>query len=505
MNSKLQILIPLAGESIFFDPSEYHFPKPLIDIDGETMIEHVLAPLKRAAPDARFIFLVCRDDVVKFSLDSILRLRAGENAEVISLATPTKGALCTCLLAVDALDMGEPLLVCNGDQVLDVDIAALLANFEASSGAAGVVTFRSVHPRWSYVRLDDNGEVVQAAEKSVISEHAIAGLYYFRKAQDFIDAAMATIAADDKVGEQFFIAPSLNQLILMNKRVVNIPVPSTAYYSFYSPQKVKDFVDLRLRSRRSGAAVPRVTVVVPAAGEGSRFAKSGWARPKPFIDVAGRPMIEHVLQNVKLTDSKTVVLVRKEHTYGQDSIINRLSEQSEIVSVDRLTEGTLCTIMLARRLFNDEDSILVANSDQVVDFSVDAYVRDCIDRNLDGSILVFQDTACDPKWSFARLDASGLVLEVAEKKPISNLATVGIYFFRRARDLINATIDMFVENDRINNEFYTCPVYNHMIRSGARIGVYEIPAAAMHGLGTPSDLQTYLKNIGAPASADAPS
>ncbi|WP_424360151.1 glycosyltransferase family 2 protein [Methylocystis parvus] len=506
MSGALQILVPLAGESIFFDPAEYYFPKPLVEIAGKTMIEHVLAPLKAAAPDARFVFLVRQQDIAKFSLDSILRLCVGEDTTVVSIKAPTKGALCSCMMAVDQLDLDAPLLISNGDQVLDADLGGLLRRFRNSQAAAGVVTFRSVHPRWSYVRLDQSGDVIQAAEKSVISEHAVAGLYYFRTARIFVEAAMATIAANDSVGDSYYIAPSLNQVILKNERVMRLAIPEQDYHSFYSPQKIKDFLDLRMGFARRMAAAPRpVTVIVPAAGEGSRFAKEGWKRPKPFIDVAGRPMIEHVLQNVTPKNAQPIVLVRKEHTEGQGALLQRLGVGAEVALVDRLTEGTLCTVMLARRFFAADNPVLIANSDQIVDFSVDAFVQDCLDRNLDGSILVFRDSERDPKWSFARLDAEGLVAEVAEKVPISDLATVGIYFFRRARDLLDATIDMFARNDRVNGEFYTCPVYNYMIANGARIGAYEIPAQAMQGLGVPADLDAYLARVGGPRSADAPS
>jgi dTDP-glucose pyrophosphorylase len=127
-----------------------------------------------------------------------------------------------------------------------------------------------------------------------------------------------------------------------------------------------------------------------------------------------------------------------------------------------------------------------------------------MDRGLDGSILVFRDLDRDPKWSFARVGANGHVLEVAEKKPISDLATVGIYLFTRGKDFVASAIDMIAQNERINNEFYTCPVYNYMIASGAKIGVYEVTVDAMHGLGTPEDLTEYLEATGAPASKDAP-
>ena len=140
----------------------------------------------------------------------------------------------------------------------------------------------------------------------------------------------------------------------------------------------------------------------------------------------------------------------------------------------------------------------------MVDFDVDDYIADCLSRNLDGSILVFRNPQMDPKWSFAKLDAEGLVTEVAEKKPISDLATVGIYFFTKGSEFVSAAIDMIARDERVNGEFYTCPVYNYMIRAGARIGVYEVSEAAMHGLGIPEDLKVYLAKTGGPASADAP-
>src|SRR5207249_4230233 len=124
-----------------------------------------------------------------------------------------------------------------------------------------------------------------------------------------------------------------------------------------------------------------------------------------------------------------------------------------------------------------------------------AFLDDCSARGLDGSILVFRDPARNPKWSFAEVNGEGLVARVAEKKPISDLATVGIYFFSRSSDFFDAALDMIARNDRVNNEFYTCPVYNYMIANGRRIGIFEVPGSAMHGLGTPADLEGYVASI----------
>jgi NDP-sugar pyrophosphorylase family protein len=508
MSGTMQILMPMAGPSPFFDPKEHYFPKPLIEVGGSPIVEHAVSPLRAAFPESRFVFVARREDCARFSLDATLRLLAGEAATTIQTTAPTQGALCSCLLAIDALDLAAPLLISNADQVLEADLARTIALLARPEARAGVVTFRSVHPRWSYVRVDEEGFVVQAAEKSVVSDRAVAGLYYFRTAQDFVDAAFATIAADDQVDGLFYVAHCLNQIILGNGKVSQTGVPAEAYRSFYSPTKIQEYLDSRLQAAVRHAPAPpaeNLNLVIPAAGEGSRFARAGWRRPKPFISVDGQPMIERVIENVRPAGSRAVVMVRAAHLEGQSDILSRLRRRgATLLPVDRLTEGTICTVMLGRGEFAAEGPVLVANSDQLVDFSVDDFIADAERRALDGSILVFRDAARDPKWSFARLGPDGLVAEVREKVAISDLATVGIYYFRRARDLVDATIDMMVRNDRVNNEFYTCPVYNYLIANGARVGVFEVEAAAMHGLGTPEDLAAYLAARDLPDSADRP-
>jgi dTDP-glucose pyrophosphorylase len=138
---------------------------------------------------------------------------------------------------------------------------------------------------------------------------------------------------------------------------------------------------------------------------------------------------------------------------------------------------------------------VIANSDQIVDDCFGRYLEDAQNRSLDGSILTFIDSEKNPKWSFAKIDSAGFVTEVKEKKAISEYATVGIYYFRRADQMIDGIIQMIIENDRTNNEFYICPVYNYLIRNHKRVGIFNISQQAMHGIGTPEDLNAYLPLI----------
>jgi NDP-sugar pyrophosphorylase family protein len=238
-----------------------------------------------------------------------------------------------------------------------------------------------------------------------------------------------------------------------------------------------------------------INIVIPMAGLGSRFSIAGFEKPKPFIEILGKPMIEHVIENLSYPDAKFILIARKEHLEREKDLVDMISTKYNVsfIGIDKLTEGTACTVLYAKQFIDNDDQLLIANSDQIVDLKMEEFINDCLDRGLDGSILTFKDHEMNPKWSFALTDTNGLVVQVKEKEAISADATVGIYLFNKGRDYVNSAIQMIIENDRVNNEFYTCPTYNYAINEGKKIGIFEIPFTSMHGIGTPDDLDTYLK------------
>ncbi|BEK41268.1 glycosyltransferase family 2 protein [Campylobacter jejuni] len=235
-----------------------------------------------------------------------------------------------------------------------------------------------------------------------------------------------------------------------------------------------------------------MNIVIPMAGLGSRFAKAGFDKPKPFIDVLDKPMIVRVLENLKYKDVRYILIARKEHLTEEKKLVDEIKNNFnvEFIPIDKLTEGTACTVLYARKYINNDTPLMIANSDQIVDINIADFINDSFKRGLDGSILTFIDKEKNPKWSFAKLN-NDLVVEVKEKEAISEFATVGIYFFNKGKIFVESAIDMIIENDRVNNEFYTCPVYNYAIKSGAKIGIYNIDFSKMHGIGTPEDLEIF--------------
>ncbi|ECP6362569.1 lipopolysaccharide biosynthesis protein [Campylobacter jejuni] len=239
-----------------------------------------------------------------------------------------------------------------------------------------------------------------------------------------------------------------------------------------------------------------MNIVIPMAGLGSRFAKAGFDKPKPFIDVLDKPMIVRVLENLKYKDARYILIARKEHLTKEKKLVDEIKNNFnvEFIPIDKFTEGTACTVLYARKYINNDMPLMIANSDQIVDINIADFINDSFKRGLDGSILTFIDKEKNPKWSFAKLN-NDLVVEVKEKEAITEFATVGIYFFNKGKIFVESAIDMIIENDRVNNEFYTCPVYNYAIKSGAKIGIYNIDFSKMHGIGTPEDLEKYINHL----------
>jgi len=235
----LNIVMPLAGTSELFQQSGYLYPKPLIEINGKLMIEVVLENLRAIRNNRKFTFIIKEEDCLSFHLDNTLKLLVPE-CHITVLKKPAQGALCSVLMAMDSMEEAEELVVVNGDQVLDIDFNTVLEDFRKKNAQAAVVTFSSVHPRWSYARIE-NGEVVQTAEKNPISKNAIAGVYYFQKAEELFDAAAQVLLCDQTTNGNFFISSAINQYVLSNKKVSHFEIRPDQYHSFYSPQMLQEY------------------------------------------------------------------------------------------------------------------------------------------------------------------------------------------------------------------------------------------------------------------------
>lgn len=236
----------------------------------------------------------------------------------------------------------------------------------------------------------------------------------------------------------------------------------------------------------------KLNVLIPMAGLGSRFAQKGYTFPKPLIDVNGKPMIQVVVENLNI-EANYIFVVQKEHMekYNLTHLLNLIApgaHNCKVVEINGLTEGAACTTLLAKEFIDNDNPLLIANSDQYIEWNSNETMYSFSNNDIDGGMLVFNAT--HPKWSFAKLDSSGFIEQVAEKDPISDIASVGVYYWAKGSDYVKYAEQMIQNNIRVNNEFYVCPVINEAIKDNKKFKVSYVKE--MWGIGTPEDLETFL-------------
>jgi len=216
----------------------------------------------------------------------------------------------------------------------------------------------------------------------------------------------------------------------------------------------------------------KLNILIPMAGAGSRFEQAGYTFPKPLIEIKNKPMVQVVVENLNI-EANYIYIVQKKHRekYNLDTLLNLITPNCKVVEVDGLTEGAACTALLAKNYINNNAPLFFANSDQFVEWDSNEFMYKMQETDADGGIVTFNAT--HPKWSFAKIDENGLVTEVAEKNPISNIATVGYYYWKHGSDFVKYAEQMINKNIRVNNEFYVCPVFNQAIEDKKHILIFK--------------------------------
>lgn len=285
-----------------------------------------------------------------------------------------------------------------------------------------------------------------------------------------VSPANCVIFEDSEIGIKAAIASSANLFVVENRSGVNL--------------------DSVLGAIKKLSHDRRPNILVPMAGLGSRFAEQGYKLPKPLIDVSGAPMIQRVVESLGI-DGTYIFVVQRSHyeSYNLKEELSKIAPGCEIVVIDGITDGAARTTLLAKEFIDNDRPLIIANSDQIVEWCADEFVELTTDPSSSGAIALFKAT--DSKWSYAQIK-DGIVSRVAEKVVISDNASVGIYGWKHGHDYVRFATQMIAKGIKTNNEFYICPVYNEAIEAGHRIHPYFIDR--MYGVGTPEDLLEYLND-----------
>ena len=233
-----------------------------------------------------------------------------------------------------------------------------------------------------------------------------------------------------------------------------------------------------------------MNILIPMAGAGKRFQEAGHKKPKPLIDVCGKPMIKRVIES--LSDDRTeinfIFVAQQDHL--QLGLSDYLNDKGVVVAINEMTEGAACTTLLAQNYIDNDSELVIANCDQYLEWDFHNFVAHC--KSFDGCLATFNST--NPHHSYAKVFRERVV-RVAEKVVISDKASAGIYYFKKGSHYVLAASQMIEKNIRTNNEFYICPVYNELLGWGQHISLCEIDVNDKHMLGTPEELQIFIDKV----------
>lgn len=266
------------------------------------------------------------------------------------------------------------------------------------------------------------------------------------------------------------------------------------------PKNLMSAVQNLVDGQKKNTSKPKRNIVIPMAGAGSRFKSAGFNLPKPLINVAGKPMIQLVLDNLKDVEGQRIFIVQKDHDeeFGLGEKLFELSPGSRVVYVDGLTKGAAKSVLAAEKWIDNDVPLLIVNSDQYIHNTL--YWESILPLyfdSYDGGIITFYVNDADPRWSYvSREKAIGFeafINKVAEKKAISDEATTGIYSFTKGSEFVRLAKKMIEKNITHNNEFYIAPVFNQGIEEGKRYVTYSVDS--FNGLGDPVSVVNFLNRL----------
>ncbi|MDB6016930.1 MAG: Nucleotidyl transferase [Pedosphaera sp.] len=250
----LQIVIPMAGRGSRFAKVGYTTPKPLIPVGGRPMIEWVIDNV-RPQRAHRFIFICLAEHLQTYPEVPAELRRLCPGCEIVPVSAVTEGAACTVLLARKWIDSSNPLMIANSDQLVELDVNNYLDALDADGVRGLIMTFWADHPKWSYCRMRPDGSVNEVLEKQVVSNEATVGIYNFREGQDYVRAADAMIAANLRVNNEFYVAPTYNQLIAEGGKVITMKTGRelNGMYGIGTPEDLESFLQTEFFKRRAKA------------------------------------------------------------------------------------------------------------------------------------------------------------------------------------------------------------------------------------------------------------
>ncbi|MBI2075844.1 MAG: hypothetical protein HYT72_01180 [Candidatus Aenigmarchaeota archaeon] len=495
----MKIIIPMAGDSSGFDDI-----KPLVIIDGKTMIEHVCSMFPRKSS---FIFLCRKEGMEK--LESVLQ-KISPDCLIVPV-DQTRGPADTVLQLEGRINNDEEVIISYCDAYVKWDFWKFVDEARKNSAVGVLSTFKGFNPVFlgnelhAYINVNDNDLVTEIREKGLfhpnkMENYTSAGSYYFSRWSLFVKYAKQMIEKNIGVSDNYFVSLVYNLMIKDGLRVV--PYEVEDFVSWGHPENLKEYMFWsEYFSSLVGGQQERktfaMTNLVPMAGLGKRFADAGYKKPKPLIEVLGSPMA--VKSALSLPKAERYIFVcMEDHTerFGLDKLLKKNIPSAEIMPINMQTDGMARTCLMAEDRLDTDKPLLISSCDYSFVYDEQKFEQ-LINQGADVVIWTFRqypDARRNPKAYAYLVVENGLVKRISEKVPISDephkdQIVLGIFYFKNARIFIEAARGMIEKKIAVNGEYYVATSISELINKGMKIVPFEVDKYICWG--TPEDLKIF--------------
>ena len=505
----MKIVIPMSGTGDRFRRAGYTEPKPLINVDGRPMIEHVI---EMFPGEEDFVFICNADHLRSSRLADVLK-RAKPCGVIVEMQAHKLGPVHAVCQALDRLGDDEEVVVNYCDFGVDWDYGRFLAETRARRAAGAISAYRGFHPHslgptyYAYIKEHDNW-LVEIREKRAFTEnrmeeYASAGTYYFANGGLVKRYFPLTMKERLEVNGEYYVSLVYN--LLRRDGHQTFIYELERFLQWGTPQDLEEyqywsdyFANGKVRLGGADDTPLADYTLVLMAGRGARFAREGYRVPKPLIPVAGEPMVVQAVRSLPRARRWGVIGLREHvETHGIGGVLRRELGDCDMLSLDEVTEGQACTALLGERFVDPDSSLLVAACDNGMTWDSATYRRMVADRSIDAIVWTFRRRASleHNPGAFGWVDdACGRVARVSVKVPLSSTprndhAIVGTFYFRRSGDFFSAVRAMLAAERRVNGEFYIDEALNVLLEAGKRVAAFEVTKYL--GWGIPDDLRTF--------------
>lgn len=504
----MQIIIPMAGQGNRYKRAGYTKIKPLIEVDGKPMIEHVI---NLFPGESDFLFICASNHLEETNLREVLeKLKPG--CPIIGISPHKLGPVHTALEAEEYIRDDVPVVLNYCDFFAYWDYADFKRTMKELDPAGCITAYRGFHPHslgpnlYAYVRERDN-YMLEIREKGCftddrMNEYASAGTYYFRKGSLLKHYLKKAKRNDLQINGEYYASTPFNLLLEDDLDVYIYELEH--FLQWGTPEDMEEYQAwsdyfAKYRDWKPDLKPSAGCNLIPMAGAGSRFSREGYMMPKPLVPVAGVPMVRRSLESLPAAE-KWITLCRTEHLKESDmeQVLKMIDSGARIIPVEKLTEGQACTCLLAREKLDLESPLLIAACDTAVVFDQDKYARMTSDPGIDCLVWTFRNHSHANRnplqYGWVKTDPDGNVTGISCKVPISDNprndpGIIGNFWFRKAKLFTEAADRLIKENRRINNEFYVDSVIDVIVEMGLNARVFDVMYYVCFG--TPDDVRTY--------------